>query len=296
MSDHDSLHRFVFEDSNVRGEIARLDSSWQAVIEQHNYPEVVRNLLGEAMAAAVLLGATIKYSGSLTIQIQGDGPVTLLVTQVNSEGSFRGVAEYSDEVKDLPLSELFGNGRLAITVEPEEEGERYQSIVGLGDGGLAEALEDYFRDSEQIDTRIWLTAGDKQAAGFLLQEMPEKAGANPNPNDDDVWNRVVYLGSTIKESELREVPVKELLHRLFNEEDIRLFDAEPVKFRCDCTRDRIEETLRSLGYDEVHEILNEQDDIEVQCSFCNQVYLFDTVDAEKIFAAGISPEVPETRH
>lgn len=295
MSDHDSLHCFVFEDCNVRGEIARLDSSWQAVIEQHEYPEVVRNLLGEAMAAAVLLGATIKYSGSLTIQLQGDGPVTLLVAQVNAEGSFRGVAEWSGEVKALSLSELFGNGRLAITVEPDEEGnDRYQSIVDLGDAGLAEALENYFRNSEQIDTRIWLTAGDEQAAGFLLQEMPDKDRVNPD--DEDAWNRIVYLGSTIKESELREVPVKELLHRLFYEEDIRLFDAEPVKFRCDCTRERIEETLRSLGYDEVHEILDEQNDIEVQCSFCNQTYQFDAVDAERIFAAGFSPDIPDTRH
>lgn len=294
MSDHDSLHRFVFEDSNVRGEIARLNTSWQAVIVQHDYPDVVRSLLGQAMAATVLLAATIKYTGSLTIQIQGDGPITLLVAQVSSGGSFRGMAEWSGDVKALPLCELFSNGRLAITVEPDEEGDRYQSIVGLGEAGLAEALECYFRESEQIDTRIWLTADKEQAAGFLLQEMPNNV--DTPPQDDDAWNRIVHLGATIKESELRELPVKEILHRLFYEEDVRLFDAKPVSFRCDCTRERIEEILRSLGYDEVHDILQEQEEIEVQCSFCNQSYLFDVVDAERIFTAGISPEIPETRH
>jgi molecular chaperone Hsp33 len=217
------------------------------------------------------------------------------VVQVSSEGSFRGVAEWSGDVEASPLCQLFSNGRLAITVEPEDEGESYQSIVGLGDAGLTEALENYFRESEQIDTRIWLTADEEQAAGFLLQEMPNDV-ETPLPEDEDAWNRIVHLGSTIKESELREVPVKELLHRLFYEEDIRLFDSEPVNFRCDCTRERIEETLRSLGYDDVHDILEEQEDIEVQCSFCNQTYLFDLVDAERIFAAGVSPDIPDTMH
>ena len=172
MSDRDKLHRFIIENTDVRGEIVHLDDSWQAVLSRHDYPEAVRDLLGEAMAASVLLGATIKFDGSLTLQIQGDGPVSLLVVQVSAEGTLRGVAEWNEDVAKAPLKDLFRNGRLAITIDTGESLENYQGIVDLGDSDLASALEGYFATSEQLDTRIWLVADENKAAGFMLQEMP----------------------------------------------------------------------------------------------------------------------------
>lgn len=298
MKKRDSLHRFIIENTDVRGKIVHLDASWQAVLARHGYPEPIRDLLGEAMAASVLLGATIKFNGSLTLQIQGDGPVSLLVVQVSTEGTLRGLAEWSGEIKPAPLKDLFQNGRLAITIDQGEELDNYQGIVDLGDGDLATALEGYFTTSEQLDTRIWLVADEQQAAGFMLQQMPasESSIDDYQAEDEDAWQRIVYLGSTITRKELLELDTEELIHRLFHEEDVRLFAAEQFSFSCTCSRERIEETLRGLGYGEVHDILKETEIVEVNCHFCNQRYEFDAVDVEQIFAAGFMPEVPTTRH
>jgi molecular chaperone Hsp33 len=290
MPDNDSLQRFLFEQTNVRGELVHLDATWRAVLERRDYPPVVRDLLGEAMAAAVLLGATIKYRGSLIMQIQGKGPISLLVVQVTSGRTLRGMAQWEGELKPGSLKELFGDGTLVITIEPEAGRERYQGIVGLGDAGLSQALEGYFQRSEQLATRLWLAADTQRAAGLLLQEMPSES------HDPDAWSRVVHLGSTITSPELLELSFLDVIRRLYHEEDVRIFDAEPVSFRCSCSRGRIVETLRGLGYDEVRDILNDQGTVSVDCSFCNQHYEFDAVDVERIFASGYSPEVPKTKH
>lgn len=286
----DSLHRFVFERTDVRGELVHLDATWQAALDRHDYPPVVRDLLGEAFAAVVLLGATIKFSGSIILQLQGSGPMTLLVVQMSAQRSVRGMAQWSGEVQSAPLDQMFTDGRLAITVDPGDGAERYQGIVEIGDKGLSEALEAYFERSEQLATRLWLAADARQAGGLLLQRLPSDG------DDADAWARVVHLGSTVSRNELLDLPFLELVRRLFHEEDVRVFDSEPVNFRCSCSRERIEETLRGLGYTEVRSILAEQGKVSVDCSFCNQHYEFDAVDAERIFADGYSPDVPKTRH
>lgn len=290
MADQDLLHRFLFEHTHVRGEFLRLDASWKAVLARHDYPPVVRELLGEALAAAMLLGATIKFRGSLILQIQGDGPLSMLVAQVTAERTLRGTAEWKEEPESGSLQELFGKGHLAITIDPGPGKDRYQGIVELGDGGLADALANYFDRSEQLATRLWLAADDERAAGLLLQQLP---GEDPDP---DAWNRTLQLGSTVTGEELLSLPFRELLWRLYHEEDVRVFDPEPVSFRCGCSRQRIEEVLRSLGHDEVSDIVAEQGKVSVQCSFCGQNYEFDPVDAESVFAAEHPPQVPKTRH
>lgn len=295
--ERDSLHRFVFENTNVRGELVHLDASWQAVLQRHEYPPAVRELLGQAMAASVLLGATIKFQGSLILQVQGEGPVTLLVVQATNERTLRGMAQWQGEVLPAPLNELFGKGRLVITIQPEGRRERYQGIVDLGNKGLADALEGYFQRSEQLPTRLWLAADSRYAAGLLLQRLPvEYADAYEKAEAEENWSRITQLGSTVTAPELLDLPFRDLIHRLYHEETVRAFESEPVSFRCTCSRERIEETLRGLGYPEVRSILEEQGKVGVDCSFCNQHYEFDSVDVERVFAADVSPEIPKTRH
>lgn len=290
--DSDVLSRFVFERTNVRGELVHLDATWRAILERRDYPAPVRELLGQAMAAAALLITTIKFSGSLILQIQGDGPVSLIVVQAKSDRTLRGLAHWNDPVLPGPLAQQVGSARLAITIDQGGDRERYQGIVALdAEENLAHALEDYFARSEQLATRLWLEANDERAAGMLLQALPGET------EDADAWNRSVQLADTLSGQELLELPQREVLRRLFHEEDVRLFEPEPVSFRCTCTRERIETVLRSLGYAEVRSIIAEQGRVSVDCEFCNQNYVFDPVDVEKLFAAGDhQPTVPRTRH
>lgn len=290
--DSDVLSRFVFERTNVRGELVHLDATWRAILERRDYPEPVRDLLGQAMAAAALLITTIKFNGSLILQIQGDGPVSLIVVQAKSDRTLRGLAHWSDPVLAGPLAQLVGKARLAITIDQGGDRERYQGIVALEtEENLARAFHGYFERSEQLATRLWLAAGDTRAAGMLLQALPG------DTEDADAWNRTVQLADTLTDQELLDLPQRDVLHRLFHEEDVRVFEPEPVSFRCTCTRERIETVLRSLGYDEVQSIIAEQGHVSVDCEFCNQNYVFDPVDVEKLFAASEhQPTVPPTRH
>jgi molecular chaperone Hsp33 len=288
--DRDTLHRFLFEHTNVRGELVHLDASWQAALERKDYPPPVQELLGQAMAAAVLLTATIKFNGSLTLQLQGGGPVSLLVVQATPQRNLRGLAHWDGEVEHGSLPELTGGGRLAITIDPGEGRERYQGIVALEQDSLAGCLEQYFSHSEQLPTRLWLAADGVSAGGMLLQQLPRET------EDDDAWYRDVHLGETITHEELLQLPALEILRRLYHEEDVRLFDADPVSFRCGCSRERIESLLRGLGRDEVQDILREQGNVRVDCEFCNQRYEFDAVDVEALFAGSDQPEVPSTLH
>ncbi|MHB8405610.1 MAG: Hsp33 family molecular chaperone HslO [Gammaproteobacteria bacterium] len=277
MPEHDTLHRFIFEKLPVQGRHVHLDASWRAVLERQEYPAPVRALLGEAMAAMALLSATLKFDGAITLQVQGNGPLHLLVVQCTSRLSLRGLARWHGDLPDSSLQKLLGEGRLALTIEPSGEGERYQSIVPLEGETLAASLEGYFQRSEQLPTRLWLTAGDDSAAGLLLQVMPER---QRNP---DAWQHVTMLADTVTSKELKTLSAEQLLQRLYHEEDVRLFEAAPVAFRCQCSRARIEATLRSLGAEEMHSILREHSKVHVDCEFCGRGYDFDEVDVQTLF-------------
>lgn len=292
MSDRDVLLRFLFEQAPVRGELVHLDATWTALLERQDYPEPVRDLLGQMMAAGALLAATIKFGGTLTFQIQGDGPVNLAVVEVSAERTLRGLAHWQGELDDADLRSLVGNGRLAITIDPGEGGKRYQGIVPLERPTLAEALDDYLERSEQLATRLWLAADGEQAAGLLLQRLPDRE----DPGDEG-WNRTTILAETLEREELLQVPGRQIIHRLFHEEDVRLFEPQVLSFRCSCSRERVANTLRGLGPDEVRSIIAEQGRVEVHCEFCNRRYEFDPVDAEQLFAAGgTQPDIEPTRH
>ena len=303
----DSLQRFLFENLAVRGELVHLDATWQAILERHKYPKAVQKVLGELMSAVSLLIATLKFKGQLIAHIQGNGPVSLLVVEGTSDKALRAMASCKDDlIDDESLSGLFGDARLVITLEPEK-GERYQGIVTLTGESIADALTDYLLRSEQLDTDIWLVADDKQAAGLLIQKLPDTEEVKSSSNilsfdsseeniDLDGWNRIQQLSSTIKDEELLELDAEEIIHRLYHEEDVRLFESETVSFRCSCSHERVANMLRSLGAEEVQSIIKEQTNIEVACEFCNHKYSFDAVDAKQLFASDVPHETPKAEH
>lgn len=291
MRTRDSLHRFIFEHAAIRGQIVHLDATWRAVLMRRQYPPALRAVLGEAMVTAALMSATIKLAGRLVMQIQGRGPIKLLVVEYNSDHTMRAMAKWSDDIKSGSFSDMVGDGQLAITLEPREGRKRYQGIVKLVGGCIAEALENYFIHSEQLQTRLWVTANTNQAAGMLLQRMPSDRCIDP-----DAWRRAIHLGSTITHNELLTLSARDIIRRLYHEEDIRIFDRARLEFRCSCSRQRATNSLRMLGHKEVRSLLEEKQTITVNCEFCNQQYEFDCVDAEQILVADVIPEVPKKIH
>ena len=286
----DSLHRFLFERLGVRGELVCLDAAYQAVLSRHPYPGPVQRPLGEALASVLLLTATLKFEGSLTLQAQGSGPIRTLVVQGTHQRTVRGLARWHGDVPHGDLARQFGSGHLALTLEPTR-GERYQGIVPLEGAGIGAAVEAYFGHSEQLPTRLWLAVDGARAVGLLLQRLPGPVA------DADGWDRTVILADTVEERELLTLPVRKLLHRLFHEEDVRLYEPDPVAFRCGCSRGRIAETLRALGESEVDAIVAEQGEVGVTCEFCNRDYRFDAVDARELFSNSVVPAgVQDSRH
>ncbi len=280
MNSQDQLTRFLFESHNVRGELVQLDASWKAVLERHTYPTAVGQQLGQAMAAVALLSATIKYDGSLILQSQSNGPLNTLVVQSTNQLTLRGLARWSADLPDGDLSNIYGSGHMTLTVTNQSSA-RFQGIVELAGKNLANALENYLCTSEQLASRLWLVADEERAAGLLLQKLPVE-----QEHEED-WERVCLLADTVTKDEMLNLPAQTLLHRLFHEEDIRLFDPMPVAFRCSCSRERISNTLRSMGREELFSIIEEQGAIEVDCDFCNKHYHFDVIDAEQLFSESI---------
>lgn len=289
MTDQDSFRRFIFEDIGVRGELVRLDASWQAVLERHPYPAAVSSQLGQALAAVLLLSATIKFKGSLILQAQSAGPLHTLVAQATHHRAIRGLAQWREPVPTGNLSDIYGAGRLVLTIQ-NEGSEPYQGIVALEGANLADAIQSYFSLSEQLATRLWLAADDQRAAGLFIQELPAQGGGATD------WERIILLADTVTEPELLRLPDETLLYRLFNEEQVRLFDPEPVTFRCACSRERIETVLKGLGRTEVESVLQEQGAVDVGCEFCNRRYHFDAVDIQALFSGELTLPGRRTRH
>ena len=289
MIEQDVLRRFLFEELGVRGEWVRLKTSWQAAKKHQRGPQNVMQQLGQALAAVTMLSATVKFRGSMIMQAQGDGDLKTLVAQCTHDRKIRGLVRSADMVAGSTLEQMFGHGRLVLTIEPENA-EPYQGIVPLQGAGLANALETYFTQSEQLRTRLWLFANDMQAVGLLLQELPAQQSYRSD------WDHIEMLANTVTEQELMTLDCEQMLHRLFHEEKVRLFDSEPVEFKCACSRERLERTLLALGRAELESILKERDVIEVGCEFCGAHYRFDKVDVEGILSQEKTTNGSETRH
>lgn len=290
MPDRDLLRRFFFEHSPVRGHIVHLDSAWIAMCEHHDYPPPIRALLAEAAAAVTLIASTRKFDGTLTLQLQGPGPMHLLVAQCTQGFAVRAVARWNGEVPAGPLTDMAGDGRLTVSVETVDLAARYQGIVPLAAGGLAECLEAYFRDSEQLPTRIWLATTPTRAAGLLLQRLPGMGSDKPpvareQEDPQEAWERVEHLASTLQSEELLSLSQRDVMRRLFHQEDVRVFEPAPVFFQCRCSRERVIELLRALGEEEIRGILAERGAVQARCEFCNRAYDFDAIDAEQLFRA-----------
>lgn len=292
----DQLQRFMFEGQPVRGEFVQLEATWRTVLERRQYPAAVRRVLGEALAATALLAASIKLHGQLTLQIEAQGPLQLLVVQATAQRTLRALARYQepfplDDQPGLTLSQLCGQGRLQLTIDQGRGGEPYKGVVSLEEGSLVQALEAYFARSEQLPTKLYLAANGERASGLLLQQLPDEQDGD----DSDLWNRVEQLANTLTEMELLELDSGHLLYRLFHEEDIRVLDADDWSFRCTCSQERTQGMLRTLEPEELRQLLLEQGGtVQVNCEFCGLAYRFDVVDIEALLADAGTPGT--TRH
>ena len=275
----DNLQRFIFDNAPIRGEWVHLTDTWQHIIKRRQYPAAIQKILGEMIAAAALLAATVKIKGRLVLQTKSTGPVDMIMVECTSNNTLRGFAQWSGDIADnATLAELTGEGTLAITIEVEGAKAPYQGIVNLQDDSIAHILEAYFKQSEQLETKIWLAANDQVAAGLLLQQLPNEQ------QDDEDWSRISQLANTITPQELLELGYGTLLHRLFNEEACRLLTNTELSFSCNCSRDRVVATISLLGEEDAFKLLKEQGNIEVACEFCNEHYLFDHVDIAQVFS------------
>ena len=283
MSNQDLLYRYLFEEYEVRGELVQLDSTYRHIVDAQNYPVQVQKLLGELLVATSLLTATLKFEGSITVQLQGDGPVRLAVINGDHNQQLRGVARYEGELPtDDKLQSLVGNGQLVITITPEE-GERYQGIIALEADTLATCLEQYFAQSEQLATRLWIRTGHHEgqprAAGILLQELPARSedhGAD--------FDHLIQLTSTIKDEELFGLEAEEILYRLYHQDKVRVFDPQAIEFRCTCSRARCEGALLQIEKEEVMEMVQELGKIDMHCDYCGAQYQFNGIDVETLFS------------
>lgn len=278
----DTLTRFLLPAAGVRGVAVQLDETWQTVAGRADYPSATRELLGEASVAAALFTGHTKVDGRLSIQLRSQGGLRSLFAECTAAGTIRGIAQLSGD-QDAPrdLRDLGDDALLAITIEnpglDPREPQRYQSLVGLQASRLAEAFEDYFRQSEQLPTRLLLSADGHRACGLMLQKLPGDEG------DDDGWNRAGALFDTLGETELLATPVPDLLHRLFHEESPQILTQRPLRFGCSCSRERVESMLQSLGEDEATAAL--ADGVaEVRCEFCGQEYRFSPLQIAELFS------------
>jgi molecular chaperone Hsp33 len=291
----DLVRRFIFEKRPVRGHWVRLTGAWRDLRAHTDYPPAVRELLGQAVAASVLLAATLKFRGTLTFQLQGDGAVNLLVAQCTHDFRLRAVARFdavavrdiaADTRRGAVFRQLVGtDGKITVTIEADEKSMRYQGIVPLAGTSLAESLESYFASSEQLPTRVLLAADETQGAGLLVQRLPD-ADADTSEEVASAWDGAQRGIEALDGSVLLHSPVEKLLAQGFPGSDLRLFRGSPVQFECRCSSGRVAGLLRALGEDEVRDVLKEQGAVTVTCEFCRRPYRFDAGDVETLFAEG----------
>ena len=314
----DQLLKFLFEGLPVRGMLVRLDSSWRELLSRrasvsdggHAFAPPVRALLGEMAAAGVLMQGNLKFNGALILQMQGDGPVRLAVAETQPDLSFRVTAKVvgsvADDARLEAMLNLGGQGRCAITLDPLDRlpGQTpYQGVVPLhGDQReplqkLSEVLEHYMLQSEQLDTCLLLAANDEVAAGLLIQRLPVTGAANlagdllVRADEDHIgrnedYKRIALLAATLTADELLTLQPAQIMHRLFWQETLRVFEPLTPRFACRCSRERVAGMLRGLGADEVGSLIEERGEAEVGCDFCGRVYRFDPVDVGELFTPG----------
>ncbi|MFP9228056.1 Hsp33 family molecular chaperone HslO [Pectobacterium cacticida] len=277
---HDQLHRYLFENYAVRGELVTVSETYQHILTHHDYPAEIQSLLGEMLVATSLLTATLKFSGDITVQLQGDGPLKLAVINGDHQQHMRGVARLQGEIAPgSSLKEMVGTGYLVITITPTD-GERYQGVVGLEGETIAECLESYFQQSEQLPTRLFIRtgqhAGAPAAAGMLLQILPAQDA------DRHDFEHLAQLTATVKAEELFSLPANEVLYRLYHQEEVTVYEPQAVEFRCHCSRDRCADALMTLPEQEINEMIEQDGEIDMHCDYCGSHYQFNSLDIRAI--------------
>ena len=282
MSDYSQ--RFLFDDTDIRGEIVQLDASFQGVVARHDYPPAVARLLGEFLSASVLLGSTIKFDGRLVLQARGNGELKVVVAECRHDGSIRGIARLGETVDGQDFAALLGEGTLVMTVEPAV-GKSYQSLVPLTGASLAACLEYYFQQSEQLMTKIWLSADSQRAGGLLLQQLPRQLVMDPEARVRQ-WERAVILADTTRPEELLDLAAETFLQRLYAAEPIRVQSPSPVNFSCSCSAARTANALVLLGKDEVDSLFADMPEVVMGCEFCGERYHFTRESLAEVLLAG----------
>jgi molecular chaperone Hsp33 len=278
----DQIQRFVFDDANVRGEIVQINQTFADVLASKAYPESMQALLGDMLVATSLLVETLKVEGEVSLQVQGKGDVSYALITANHKQELRGLARWENDPGDTPFDEIFAGGIFTITITPEK-GQRYQGIVAIDKPTLAQCIEAYFQQSEQLPTRIEIRHDlkNQRAGGLFLQVLPDQAESSADKENTD-FEHFSTLAETIQGEELTGLPFNEMLHRLFHENEVRLFDANDVQFKCTCSREKSAFALKSIDKAELHSIIDEQGVIVMNCQMCNAEYRYDAVDVEAI--------------
>lgn len=302
----DTLQKFMIQNAPIRGEFIEMDDTWQQVLARRNYPHAVQNVLGEMMSAAALLSANLKFHGTIIMQIHGDGPISLLVVECDDTLQMRATAKLKENAvinDDAVLTDLVnvnGNGRFAITLDPKDKvpGQQpYQGIVSLDGDTVATVIENYMQRSEQLDTKLWLAADDKLSRGLLLQKLPTEGGNASSEEDTESWTRLSMIGDTLRRDELLSTDIQTLMHRLFWEEDVIVFEPVHPHFQCSCSREKVGNMLRMLGRPEVEDALQEQGKLSINCEFCGKHYEYDAIDCAHLFLeADKKADSNEQRH
>ena len=282
----DLSQRFIFDDADIRGETVHLDGALQDILAVHQYAPGVSQLIGEFLAAAVLLSTTLKFDGKLILQARSEGQIPLIMVECSNTLQIRAIVRGAEQATSNRFDQLLGSGQLAITVDPTR-GNRYQSIVPLVEDSLAHSLDAYFEQSEQLATRFWLAGDQHRAGGMLLQQLPARDEADSAQRAEQ-WQHVCALAATVTEDELLELGAGQLLHRLYHENPVRLFEPSPVAFKCSCSRERTLNALASIDRGEIEEILLEQGSITMDCEFCNQQYQFESEELTELFTTQIA--------
>lgn len=277
----DAVHAFLLEDLDIRGALVQLGPSWATMAGQRDYAAPVRDLLGELAAVTALIGSNLKTPGRLSFQVQGHGPVSMLVMDCNEQLHLRGMAK-SELAADAEahvggVADLLGDGRLVLTLQPKTAQTPYQSVVPLVGNSLAAIFEHYLEKSEQQPARLWLAATADTACGLFLQKLP---GADLR--DEDGWNRIEQLAATVHPEELA-LPPETLLTRLFHEENVRLFAQRPAAWHCPRDEEKVRNMLLSLGREEVEAMLADAEAIAIEDEICGHEYRFGPEIVDELF-------------
>jgi molecular chaperone Hsp33 len=277
---NDVVMPFVFEALPIRGAIIQLQKSWHRMLLGHNYEQPVLQTLGHSAAASGLIAQSLKFDGSITLQIMGDGPLAMLVMQCTSNLELRGMASAGQVERGIAFADLLRKARCAITVDAGNLERPYQGIVEVSGDSLADSIEGYYARSAQIPSHLQLVSDRHCCGGILLQQMPGEKG----PLADD-WHRLGLLAATLRIRDVAGGVSPDLLGRMFSEDDLRVFQPRDAQFRCRCSRRRTEDVLRLLGEQEAREILAEQGRVEVTCEYCGRLRTFDSIELSQVFAA-----------